>query len=52
MPVYDMIEHLMLKRGVKLGFFGRFLYRTTYVGCELSQLSIMCLYLRCLSSIS
>lgn len=31
-PVYDMIEHLMLKRGVKLGFFGRFLYRTTYVG--------------------
>ena len=38
-PVYDMIEHLLLKKGIKLGFFGRFIYRTTYVGCERSRLT-------------
>ena len=30
-PVYDMIEHRFLRSGIKLGFPGRFMYRTTYV---------------------
>lgn len=30
-PVYDMIEQQFLKKGIKMGSFGRFAYRTFYV---------------------
>lgn len=44
-PVYDMIEQLFLKKGIKLGFFGRFVYRTIYVGCESPYASLHCFVL-------